>query len=127
MSALAEFLEEQADLDLQLSRRALYVSQEAWEGPPRSVAAASASVGWFGSDAHKETGAVALAAIDGSLSESVGDIVRVTRRGTARRSILVYVIGRADAEVDLLLSRRAFQELAILPNESINAFVESMT
>lgn len=129
MSALTEFLAEQADLDLQLSRRALYVSQEAWDGPARSVASPSATVGWHGTDANKETGAVALVSMDGPLTDLVGDLVRVTRihGGVTQPSVIVYVIDRVDADVEISLSRRAFQELGILANESIQALVEVLT
>lgn len=129
MSALTDRLAEQVDLDLQLSRRAMIVSQEAWDGPARSVASPAATVGWHGTDVNRETGAVALVTMDGPLSDLVGDIVRVTRirGGVTRRSVMVYVIDRVDAEVAMSLSRRAFQELGILANESIDALVEVLT
>lgn len=129
MSALTDFLEEQADIDLQLSRRALYISQEAWDRPTRSVAAPDASVVWHGSDVNAETGAIAVVGMDGPLSGLVGDIVRVTRvrGGVIQPSVLVYVVDRTDTSADLSLSRRAFQELGILANESIRARVEVVT
>jgi hypothetical protein len=129
MSALTAFLAEQNDLDLMLSRRALSVSQAAWEGEARAVEAVSAKVGWHGSQTHKETGAIALVPLEGPLSSLVGEIVRVTRLGgsPAPRSVLLYVYTRIDTDFDLTITRRAFQELGLLANESIEARVERLT
>lgn len=125
MSALTEFLDEQNDADLQLSRRALAVSQAAWEGPAASTAAASASVVWHGSDAHKETGAIGLVPVEGELGELVGNIVRVTRiEGFRRRSVCVYVFDAVDMTGDLSLARRPFLQLGLLANESIECQIE---
>ncbi|MGH2939834.1 MAG: hypothetical protein ACRDPE_17115 [Solirubrobacterales bacterium] len=129
MSALSTFLAEQNDLDLLLSRRALAVSQEAWDGEARAVAAVAANIGWHGSQTHKETGAIALVPIEGKFSELVGEIVRVTRLGgsPAPRSVLVYVYARIDTDLDMTITRRAFQELGLLANESIEARIERLT
>jgi hypothetical protein len=125
MSVLTEFLDEQIDADLQLSRRALSVSQAAWDGPAISTAASSAEVVWHGSEAHKETGAIALVPLDGDLSELVGNIIRVTRiEGYRRRSVCVFVFDTVDMEGDLSLARRPFIELGLLANESIECLVE---
>jgi len=125
MSVLTEFIDEQNDADLQLSRRALYVSQAAWDGPAISTAASAAEIVWHGSDAHKETGAMALAPLDGALSDLVGNIVRVTRiEGFRRRSVCVFVFATVDMEADLSLARRPFMELGLLANESIECLVE---
>lgn len=125
MSALTDFLDEQNDPDLQLSRRALYISQAAWSGPAISTAAPSAEIVWHGSDAHKETGAIALVPLEGDLAELIGNIVRVTRiEGLFQRSVSVYVYDAVDMEGDLSLSRRAFLELGLLANESIEGLVE---
>lgn len=128
MSALTAFLAEQNDLDLQLSRRALSISQEAWEAEARALVAVSAQIGWHGSKTHKETGAVALVPLEGEFSDLVGDIIRVTRLGNGpQRSVIVYVVGRVDTELDLSIARRPFQELGLLANESIAARVERLT
>jgi hypothetical protein len=125
MSVLTEFLDAQTDADLQLSRRALSVSQAAWDGPAISTAAASAEVVWHGSDAHRETGAIALVPLEGELSDLVGNIVRVTRiEGFRRRSVCVFVFDTVDMEGDLSLARRPFMELGLLANESIECLVE---
>lgn len=128
MSALTTYLAEQKDVDLQLSRRSLYISQLAWEGAARSLEAVSTIVGWHGSKTHRETGAVALVPLEGGLSDLVGDIIRVTRLGDAQaRSVLVYVVGRIDTDFGLTIPRRAFQELGLLANESLPARVERIT
>jgi hypothetical protein len=125
MSVLTEFIDEQNDADLQLSRRALYVSQAVWDGPAISTAAASAEIVWHGSEAHKETGAIALVPLEGDLSDLVGNVVRVTRiEGFRRRSVCAYVYARVDMEGDLSLARRPFMQLGLLANESIECLVE---
>lgn len=125
MSVLTEFIDEQNDADLQLSRRALAISQAAWDGPAIRTAAASAEIVWHGSDAHKETGAIALVPLEGGLTDLVGNIVRITRiEGWRRRSVCVYVYDTVDMEADISLSRRAFLELGLLANESIECLVE---
>lgn len=125
MSALTEFIDEQNDADLQLSRRALAVSQAAWDGPAIETAAAAATIVWHGSDAHKETGAIALVPLEGELTELVGNIVRVTRiEGFRRRSVCVFVYDAVDMEGDLSLARRPFMELGLLANESLECLVE---
>jgi hypothetical protein len=124
VSALSQFLAEQADVDLQLSRRALAVSQRAWRGATNEVAS-GVSIAWHGSDRHPETGAVALVGRAGPLTELVGDIVRVVNRvGIEDREVFVYVYGTIDADVDISLTRRAFQELGLLASEALEGRVE---
>jgi hypothetical protein len=125
MSRLTNFIAEQDDVDLQLSRRALAVSQAVWDGPVRSVASPSSSVVWHGSSASRETGPVALVPLDGELADLVGNIVRVVRLGGVfQRSVCVYVLKQVDMEGDISLSRRAFLQLGILALEDLNCRIE---
>lgn len=119
------FPADQLDLNLMMSRRAFPTAQEAFEGAVLRTAAASAMVGFHGSDTSPETGAVALVREDGDYVDLVGEIVRVSRRlSGGTRSALVYVVGTGPILDDLSLSRRAFMALGILASETLECSIE---
>lgn len=93
-----------------------------------SPVAASASLGevaWHGTRLDSERGAFAVAQRGGRFDALVGERVRVSL-GQPTRAVYLYVHDVADIEHDLSLPRRAFQELAELAVDWVEATITRM-
>jgi len=122
-----DFLAAQADLDLQMARRAFPVAQAAFDGPVHDLAAEAADVGWHDTSTNPETGSIALVREDSELVELVGDIVKISRAmPTETRVVFAYVLGTASIVDDLSLARRPFMGLGILANETLSCKIETI-
>lgn len=84
------------------------------------------TVGWYDTSVHPESGAFALVREGSTLEELVGEVVRVTRTlQSGTRSVYVYVVAAYGITEDLQLYRRAFLQIANLPEETVeNCVVE---
>lgn len=100
-------------------------AQAALDGVTVERRTTSASLGWFGTALVDERGSLCMVSADSPFADLVGDRLRL-RVGPRRRSVVVYVFGRADLPDgwDLAVSRRSFLAVARLTQDPVSAVVE---
>lgn len=82
-------------------------------------------VTWHGTSVDANRGAFAIVRSDGPLAGLVGSRIQVTTLGRRPRSALVYVWATVPSlDGDISLSRRAFAAIALLAEDSVEAFIE---
>lgn len=104
--------------DLHLGRLPFPQAQEAFAGGVARVSEVQA--GWHGTVLSPETGSFALVNQEGPLADKVGDRLRVT---VGLNNVFVYVLGEAELEDDISLTRRAFLALGPLAADSLDVTV----
>lgn len=77
--------------------------------------------GWYGTSVSRERGSFALVNRDGPLESIIGDRVKLT---SGDHSTFVYVIGSADLDWDIHITRRSFAALSLLAVDRIDVTVE---
>jgi hypothetical protein len=87
----------------------------------RAGSPAVATVGWHGTLTTRDRGSFAAVPATGKLADLLGKRVKITVAGT---SVYAFVALAADVEQDITVSRRLFQELAVLGNRQVTATVE---
>jgi hypothetical protein len=97
--------------------------------PPVAGIAHSMTCGWHGTRLDPRRGSFALVRREGEFAlgddnDLIGERVRVTYRD---RSVNVYVVGDADLDDDISLSRRAFAALGLLSTEFLDVDVEVLS
>lgn len=91
---------------------------------PPSALRYYATCGWHGTLTNPERGAVALVATGGTLTDLVGDRLRVTNLATGKQ-VYVYCLAESDElPWDISLSRRSFAEVGRLALESTETLIE---
>lgn len=106
--------------DLHLGRLPWWEAQATFAGAVPLEEAATC--GWHGTVLSSETGAFALVNLGGPLTGLIGDRVRV-RKVDNPSGVFVYVLGEAELEDDLSLTRRAFLALAPLADDYLTVSV----
>lgn len=115
---LGEIPEREGVDTLQVIRRAYPRSQELLAGPPDRIVTASTPVGWYGTDVHPETGAVALVRSGSELAELIGEVIRL--RSPSGEAYALVVSGSSDLTADLCVARRCFLDLAPLADRVVD-------
>lgn len=110
-----------AEQELLDGRRAFPVAQQLFAGALLRQVSGFVSVGWHDTETHPEAGSFAVVKLRGAYDdELIGEVLEV-RAG--HRSVFVYVVGAADVDFELSLSRRAFLALGVLANDSLDCLV----
>jgi hypothetical protein len=119
--------------ELELSRLPWELSQRAFAlSAPIASSSVGAVAGWFGPSFDVEEGAAAIVRSDGALADRVGERLLVTRHvGGRLRQVGVYCYDERTfpdevADEDLVLTRRAFLELAELWETSLTVEVATL-
>jgi hypothetical protein len=116
--------------ELEASRRAFPETQRMFPRTPTRRIGSVVNVGWFGTDAYPESGAVAVVRVGGPYDEGrdeelIGEFLLFTCfDGAVPRQVVAYVAGAADVPADLALSRRAYSDLRPLWTDRAWCIVE---
>jgi hypothetical protein len=102
--------------------RAFPEAQALLKAAPERVLDEYVTVGWFDSDFHAAASQGSFALVDSAHEDLLGDVIGVRTGSDRIVYALVYMV--ADTPEPILLSRRAFLGLALLPAETVDAIIE---
>lgn len=113
------------DEEVHIGRRAFPETQELFSQVGDHRLDNFVEVGWYGTEAHPESGSFALVREGGPLEELVGEILGITRDVSADPlPTYCYVIGALPIVDDLQVFRRVFVNFAPLWRDTVRCVVE---
>lgn len=115
----------QIEPEIQDGSRALKKTQELFTGSPKSLRLSQpVTCSWYGTQIDPMRGAFCMVKEGAGLEDLVGEFLRIRY---LNRSVTCYCLGEsAEIGSELATTRRAFQQLDILPKAGLRVYYEAI-